>query len=527
MNHGSGQHPFPHAAKHEPGEDSPAWLSWSGMFVGPLAAAALYLALPAHSHDAAGAVISGLSDPARANAAVAALMAVWWITQAVPIEATALVPLVLFPLLGITTFEKAAAPYANEQVFLFLGGFMLGLAVERWGLHKRIAYLMVLLMGSGPVTLVGGLMFSTAFVSLWISNTATAIVMLPIAVSMITLVPEPAPGDHAAWKARRNFGTCAVTGVGYAASIGGCGTIIGTPPNGVFVGFVRTTLNHTVQFNEWLWVGLPLVAVMVPIVWLLLTRVLFPMKGVKLTGARSEMRERLRQLGPTSRGEKWVLAVFGTAILLWIVRVPFCHWLSLTSPGANGQAVPRLTDSGIAMTAALVLFLIPTDVKSRQFVLDWDTCKALPWGVLLMFGGGLSLAAAITATGLDTSMGSLVVGLGKLPTWALVAAVSAITIFLSEFASNVALVATMLPVVHAVEVELKLPPGTLLLPTTLAASLAFMLPVATPPNALMYATRKVSLAQMLHAGLWLDVVSLVLVVVFCRVFGEHVLKIMF
>lgn len=501
-------------------------LAWAGLVAGPILAALVYAALPAAQFDEAGKVVAGLTAAGRATGAVAVLMAIWWLTEAVPIEAASLLPLVLFPLLGIATIDKAAAPYASEQVYLFMGGFLLGLAMERWGLHKRVALITMAIVGTGPARLVGGLMLATALISLWVNNTATCIVMLPIGMSVVALasgggltdVPGSAPkGD--------NFAMAVLLGIAYAASIGGVGTLVGTAPNLLLAGFVERTYGQPLSFNAWLWVGIPAVAIFLPAAWLLLTYVIFPLRDVRILDARGLIRSRLAELGPTSWPEWATFVVFITSVVWWVFRRPLCDLVGLYTVGADGKPVYPLSDAGIAVTAGLLLFLIPVDFKKRVFVMDWPTAKRLPWGVLLLFGGGLSLAAAMSATGVDVYIGSLFSGLASVPFWVILVVVVASVVFLSELASNTALTATMLPIMHAVETRLGLAHGMLLVPMTMAASCGFMLPVATPPNALAFATGRIPMRRMCKAGLVIDLVGIAVTVGVCLVFGARALHI--
>ncbi len=501
----------------------PKWAQWSGMAAGPLAAIAVYLLVPSVGGDGAA-----LSEGGRAVVAVGTLMAVWWMTEALPIEATSLLPLLLFPLLGANSIDDAAAPYASKEIFLFMGGFMLGAAMERWGLHRRIALMTMSVVGTSPLMLIAGLMLVTAGMSMWVSNTATAIVMLPIGMSVVRTAleaPGAPAGDRTAPGSRgaANFGACVVLGIAYAASIGGLGTLIGTPPNTFLAGFYEKSMGQTLSFQRWLWVGVPLVALFLPLSWAALTLVAFPVRSVKIGGARAMIREQLAALGPM-RGTEWaVLATFLGAAGAWIFRPQICRALGLVRTDSSGNESPLLSDAGIAIGAALVLFVIPVSVKERKFVLDWPTASRLPWGVLLLFGGGLSLADAMTSTGCNVFLGSLFTGIERLPTWLMVLVIAATVTFLSELASNIAVTAAMLPVMRAVEVKLNLAPGALLIPTTLAASCGFMLPVATAPNALAFATGQAPMRSMLRGGILLDIIGVALITLVTTLLGPRVL----
>lgn len=435
----------------------------------------------------------GMSDDAWRTAAVGALMAVWWVTEAIPIAATALIPLALFPLLGVLGIRDTAAPYANPLVFLFLGGFILALAMERWSLHRRIALSVVRAVGTRPHRLVLGMMVASAFVSMWVSNTATAVMMLPIGLSVVHLVrPEAEYGNGS--PVDFNFAVCLMLGIAYACSIGGLGTLIGTPPNALLAGFMLETYGVQVGFAQWVLVGVPLVIVTLPLTWLLLTRVTFPIRITEVPGGREAIDVAYRQLGRMSWPERAVAAVFTAAAALWITR-------PVLEP-----AVPGLTDTGIAIIAALVLFVIPANRACSDFVMDWHTAQKLPWGVLLLFGGGLALADAVTASGLAEWIATSLGGLAALPAVLLVITVTLVVIFLTELTSNTATAAAFLPLIASLAVGLGENPYLLVVPAALAASCAFMMPVATPPNAIVYGSGYVTIPQMVRAGWWLNLV---------------------
>jgi len=470
-----------------------------GLLLGPLVAVAVYLLLPEARTNGAGEVVVGLSPAGRGTAAVGALMAVWWLTEALPLAATALVPLALFPLVGAADIRSAAAPFASDLIFLFMGGFMLGLAMERWGLHRRIALITILLVGSSPRRLVAGFMLATAVMSMWVSNTATAIMMLPIATSVIGLLESRLPEDQ-----RRHipsFSVCVLLAVAYAASIGGVGTLIGTPPNLVLATFAKDSLDVEIGMARWLWVGLPMVAIFLPVAWVYLTRVAYPVRIPRIEGGRGLIRGELHHLGSLKRGELNVLVVFLVTATLWITR----RWVQ-EIPGLGG-----LSDAGIAIAAAIALFVIPVHWPSRTQTLDWETARRLPWGVLLLFGGGLSLASAIKANGVDAFLGMQFGVLEGFPKLVVVLAVTAMVIFLTELTSNTAVTTALLPVLAAAAVGLGVEPMSLCVPAALAASFAFMLPVATPPNAVVFGSGRVQIHQMIKAGFWLNLMGIGLV----------------
>jgi solute carrier family 13 (sodium-dependent dicarboxylate transporter), member 2/3/5 len=445
-----------------------------------------------------------LDPAARKVAAIGVLMGVWWMTEALPLEATGLVPMVAFPILGVSTVQEACAPYADKIVFLFLGGLLIGAGLERWGLHRRFALVTVKFVGSRPAMLVGGFLFASAFVSMWVSNTATAAMLLPVANSVANLVTQQMQLTDKAFasdairgpgRARPgNLSASLMLAVAYGASIGGVGTIIGTPPVAYFVGHMSKAYNTTISFGAWLVIGLPLLAVLLPLTWLILTRVSTRVGFERVEGVRARISEELGSLGSMSRGEWSVAIVFVLAALAWITG-------SRTG----------LDDTVIAISAGLALFLIPVNLKRGEFVLTWHEAQKMPWGVLILFGGGLSLAAMISSSGLDKAIASTATGLKGMPVFLVLFAFAAAAIVLTEFMSNIALVAAALPVVGALvgdgAASLGIPASALLIVVTLGASLGFMMPAGTAPNALAFATGHLRVKQMMRAGLWVDLVS--------------------
>ena len=452
----------------------------------------------------------GLGPEGWRCAAVGLLMAVWWITEAVPIPATALLPLVLFPVLGVLPVAEAAAPFANPLIYLYLGGFLLALGMQRWGLHQRLALTVIRLVGDSPRRIAFGFLLATAFVSMWVSNTATALMMLPIGVSVAGIVGAgPEAGG-------RHFGIVVALSIAYGATIGGLGTVIGTPPNALLAGFLSETYGVEVGFGQWMLLGVPLVVVGLPVTFAVLTRV-YPLGDGRMARGAAFVREELAAMGPMSGPERTVAAVFGLVAALWIGG-PLVR-----------EAVPGLSDTSIAMGGALLLFLLPVSWRRMEFVLDWRSASELPWGVLVLFGGGLSLAAAVQATGLAEWIGTRLGALGGLPPLAVVAVVVVVILVLTEMTSNTATAATFLPVVAALAVGIGESPLLLAVPAALAASCAFALPVATPPNAIVFGSGLVTLPQMARAGVWLNAAFVVLVtaaayallpVVFSVVYGE-------
>ncbi len=482
-------------------------VAWSGFFIGPLLAMLCYGFLP-------GQEAGGMDTAGRATAAIGIWMAIWWMTEAIPLAVTALIPAVAFPLAGVQPMSAALQPYASEIVFLFMGGFMLGLAMQRWNLHLRIALTIVRLVGTGPQRLVAGFMLATAILSMWISNTATAVMLLPVGVSIIELLRRnlhsDTPADN---QALANLATCLMLGIAYGASIGGLGTLIGSPPNLVLANFARTELGHEVTMLGWMKIGLPLVALMLPLVWLYLTRYAYPTQITIPASVNENLRVQLSELGPMSRGERVVLVVFSVTALAWVFRPQLVSWTGITA----------ISDTLIAMCAAVSLFLLPVDWRRRVFALDWETAVKLPWGILLLFGGGLSLAAAISANGVDTWLAKGFSSLAGLQLLWVVLAATTLIVFLTELSSNTATANTFIPILSAVAIGLGIEPMPVLFAAALAASCAFMLPVATPPNAIVFASGMISIGQMARAGFALNLMAILIITLVIRLFGTWLL----
>ncbi len=457
---------------------------------GPLLALAVF--------SVTGGEGSTLSEAGRATAAVAVWMAGWWLTQAIPLAGTALLPMVLFPLLGVASADETAAPYANSLIFLFMGGFILGLGMQRWGLHRRIALFVLKAAGNDTRHLIGAFMLATALLSMWISNTATAIMLLPVAASLLdTLNPAGAENPAPKGPGAADLGVGLMLGIAYSASIGGVATLIGTPPNLVLAAFLREQYGTEVGMLQWLAIGLPFTAIMLPLTWFYLTRFACRRMPLALPGSRRLFAEQYKALGPISAGERAVFVVFAAAVCGWLLRPQIVSLTGLTG----------ITDAVIAMAAALTLFVIPIPKGAGVRVMDWQTAKTLPWEILILFGGGLTLANAIGRHGVDTWIASGLSGLAGAPLLLVVLAVAGLVVFLTEITSNTAVTASLLPVLAASAGALGVPVGPLLVATALSASCAFMLPVATPPNAIVFATGHVTIARMARTGVALNVFS--------------------
>lgn len=496
--------------------------SWVGRIGGPALAIVVYMLLARSVGEEPGQ----LSETGRRVAAIGVLMAFLWMTEALPLAATALVPLVFFPLFRIMPMGQAAGPFASPVIFLFMGGFLLALAMERWNLHRRIALVTLLLVGTKPRALVAGFMLASATLSMWISNTATAVMMLPIGVTVITLAIErlrdsdsnigardegESITEHAAKFGIGNFATCLMLGLAYGASIGGIGTLIGTPPNAFLAQFLRDSYGESIGFGEWMLVGVPFAIAFCAITWFLLTYVIFPIRLKEIPGGRALIRDELKKLGRVSRAERVVFVVFLCTALAWISRSFLAEWDWFTGVF---PPIAFITDEVIAIAAGLALFAIPVDLKRGVFALDWETAVKLPWGVLLLFGGGLSLAAAVKSSGLDAFLGNQMSALEGVPIWVMILAVCTMVIFLTELTSNTATAATFLPILGGVAVGVGIDPMLLCVPAAMAASCAFMMPVATPPNAIVYGSGHVRIGQMVKGGFVLNLVGIVLVTAF-------------
>jgi sodium-dependent dicarboxylate transporter 2/3/5 len=458
------------------------------------------------------ALTPGLSEAGRRLLATSGLMAFWWITEAIPIPATALLPMCLYPLLGILPMTEVTRNYGDETIFLFLGGFLIAMAMQRWHLHRRLALHIVRLIGAAPRRLVLGFMCATAFLSMWISNTATTMMMYPIALAVILqLASEPGDGLTAAHK---NFRTCMMLAIAYAASIGGLGTLIGTPPNIIFAGSVRKLFPEAppVDFLHWLAFGLPLIVVFLPLAWLLLTRLLFPVTSDLFTGGRDLIAGEIKKLGRMSAGERGVLVIFLLTAFAWIFRVDL-ELGFLTIPGWASRLglADKISDATVAMIAGTLLFLIPVNFRRGEFLLDWATAIKIPWGILLLFGGGIAMSAGFKSTGLSFWLGERLAGLGDWPPLAMILAVTALVAFLTEVTSNTATATIFMPIMAATAQALNLHPFLLMIPAAIAASCAFMLPVATPPNAIVFASGHVTVPQMARAGFWFNIIAIVLI----------------
>ncbi|MDX1501260.1 MAG: SLC13 family permease, partial [Thermoanaerobaculia bacterium] len=464
--------------------------------------------------------LAAMPGDARRVLAAAVLMAIWWITVAIPIPATSLLPLVLLPVLGVLPSGATAANYANDNVFLFLGGFVLALGIQRWGLHRRIALTIVKAVGTNPARMVLGFMLATAFLSMWISNTATTLMMLPIALAVVTSLSEA--GGRAA---TRELAPALLLGVAYAASIGGLATPIGTPPNISFLRILQILHPEapSFSFGRWTLAFLPLTALFLPLAWLLLTRLLHRLPNRRIDRAERVVAGSLERLGRMGPAERRMLWIFAATALLWLsrgdldlgsVRIP--GWASLVEGWVGGPfAAGNLHDATVAVAMAVLTFLVPGDPDPEgrpRRLMDWETARQLPWGILLLFGGGFALASAFKESGLSLYLGESFAGrLAGAGPVTLVASTSLLMTFLTEVTSNTATTEVSLPVLGGAAGALGIHPLLLMLPATLSASCAFMLPIATPPNAIVFGSGHLEMRQMVRAGLLLNLLGVVLI----------------
>jgi len=451
----------------------------------------------------------GLTENAWKVAAIVTLMAIWWATEAIPVPVTALLPLALFPLFQITSFKIAALPYANPNIYLFLGGFMLAIAIERSGLHKRMALKMILAAGSSGMKLIGGFMLVAALISMFVMNTSTTLMLLPIGLAVCSVVSTTIPGLND--QDKKFFDTALMLGIAYAATIGGMSTLVGTAPNIVFSAFMIETYGVEISMIDWMKLGVPLAAVMLISAWIILTNYVFPISFITSNDTKEHLHRMLDDLGPLSKDELKISVIFGLTALAWIFRKGL----------DNFELLSGLTDAGIAIISAILLFMIPSS-NNKDDLLNWDSSNKLPWGLLILFGGGLSIAAQINSTGLGVWIGEGLSILGTVPPIMLIFFVAALIIFLTEITSNVATTSTFLPVFGAVAIGLGILPVSLTVPVCLAASCAFMLPVATPPNAIVYGSGKFTIATMMKAGFVLNIIGIFVVTLFAYFIAPQV-----
>ncbi|KQC31154.1 SLC13 family permease [Flagellimonas eckloniae] len=440
-------------------------------------------------------LVSQKGDPVIA---VAIWMLIWWITEAVSISVTALLPLLLFPLLKILPIAEVGANYGSPIVFLFFGGFVMALALEKVNLHKRIALNIIRLTGTTPNKVILGFMIATASLSMWISNTASTVVMLPIALSVINLLINDEDGFT---KNDKNFALSVMLGIAFSANAGGIATVIGTPPNSVLIGLLESQYNTEISFLKWMTLGLPFSIVMVGICYLVLVKWMFPNRDLQFNASKKIIQTELQKLGPTSGKEKMVLAIFGVTVFLWIFRTLI-----------NG-IFPNLglSDTMISIFAAIAFFAIPYNVKKGDFIIKWKDTSKLAWGILILFGGGLALAKGMSTSGI-VDMVANAIAASEISILLTASLLILLMLFMTELMSNVALVAVLAPVVAGIAIGLDIPILYLLIPVTIASSCAFMLPMATPPNAIVFASGYVKIPQMARVGIILNLIAVGLLI---------------
>lgn len=464
-----------------------------GFFLGPAVALIMILS----------PTPSSLSLSAWNTAAVAIFLAIYWITEPIPLYVTALIPIIVFPLLNISTVKETTTQFGHPLIFLFLGGFLIAEAIQKWGLHKRIALNIIRIIGLKPKNIIAGFMISGAFLSMWISNTATTLMMLPIGISVISVYNSKIEKTDK----KNNFGIALMLSIAYSCSIGGIGTLIGTPPNALMAAFMNESYNIEIGFAQWMMIGIPFVFLALPLAYFLLTRVIFPMKTAEAIQSYL-MEEEFKSLGKMRPVEKRILAIFILTAVLWIIR-------PLITKYVNG-----ISDTSIVVFTSLLLFFLPSG--KGEPILQWKDAKNISWGILLLFGGGLALAMGIKKSGLAEAIANFILQIHGIPIIVLITILTASIIILTELSSNTATAAAFLPIIASVAVGLGVNPLELVIPATIAASCAFMLPVATPPNAIVFSSNQVTIKDMTRAGIWLVVSFVFLIVIVTHVLVDIV-----
>ena len=436
---------------------------------------------------------AGMSESAYSLLSITLWMALWWVTESVPIAITALLPIILFPMTGAVDLQTTTASYGHKYIFLYMGGFMLAIAIEKWNLHKRIALNIIKIIGTNISKIILGFMVATAFLSMWISNTATAVMMLPIAMSIVAQLQ-----DNPNTEKNENliFGKALMLSIAYSASIGGMATLIGTPPNLVFAGYVEETYGIEITFLQWFKFGVPIAIPLLVIAWLYLTKFAFKFKQKEFPGGKEEINRLLVLIGPMKREEKLVSSIFVLTAFCWITRSFILQ-----------EFFPFIDDTIIAMTAGVLLFVVPaSDFKKR--LITWEDAVKLPWGIILLFGGGMALAAGFQITGLASWLGAQMSVFQGLSVLVLVFVVITLVNFFTEFTSNLATTAMLLPILAPIAISLNMNPYMLMVACTIAASCAFMMPVATPPNAVVFGSGYLRIPDMIKSGIWMNIISI-------------------
>jgi sodium-dependent dicarboxylate transporter 2/3/5 len=444
----------------------------------------------------------GLSYEGRMVLATTLWVATWWITEAIPIPATSLLPIILLPLTGALNGNTVTASYGNPIIFLFLGGFIIAIAMEKWNLHKRIALNIISVIGTSPSRIVFGFMAATGFLSMWVSNTAAVMMMLPIGTAITYQVAQALKNNKENIEQEEKFSKVLIFGIGYAGTIGGLGTLIGTPPNIILAATIQELYGVQISFASWLFFAFPIVVVLLLSSWLFLVKVVYPIKLKELPGGKALIENEKQKLGKISFEETAVLAVFVFAAFMWITRTFLWEGQIMTIPG--------LSDTMIAIFAAVLLFLIPSVNKGGR-ILDWNVSKDVPWGILLLFGGGLAIAAGFRESGLADWIGGQLTVLEGINFILIIVLTTTLVLFLTEITSNTATATMILPVLAALGLAINVHPFALMVPAAIAANCAFMLPVGTPPNAIIFASGKLKIIEMVKNGFWLNILSVILI----------------
>jgi sodium-dependent dicarboxylate transporter 2/3/5 len=466
-----------------------------GLFLGPLCFALVMLFLNS----------SDLSAEGRSVLAGTLWIAIWWITEAIPIPATSLLPVLIFPITGAVSIEETTASYGHKMVFLYMGGFMIALAMEKWNLHRRIALNIINFVGTNIRSVVFGFMLATALLSMWISNTATTMMMLPIALAVARQFGEFFSLENAETgeKEGKKFGLSLMLGIAYAASIGGMATLIGTPTNAIFSAVAKEYYNAEVSFSDWIIFGFPITAVLLVICWFYLTYIAYPSGIRRFSQVSGTIENEMKKLGPLKLEEKWIILVFGLTAVSWITR---SFILS--------KFIPGIDDTIIAIGGATILFIIPA--RGKDMILDWPTARRLPWGILLLFGGGLAIATGFSNSGLAAWIGHRIQYFSGTQLIIVLLAVTTTVNFLTEITSNVATASILLPILASIASALGFHPYMLMISACLAASCAFMLPVATPPNAIVFSSGFIRIPDMAKTGFWMNIISIIIITLSMR-----------
>lgn len=478
---------------------------FKALLVGPVLAVVVYLLLP-DTYNNANNVQSIFTDSAKVVVAILVWMVVWWLFEVVNIAVVGLLPLLLFPLLTPSEIKVVAQSYSSPVIFLLLGGFLIGLTLQRWGVDKRIALLILSNIGSRPRNLILGFMLLCAGLSAFISNSATAAMMVPIALTIIALLEKQSRSDGG--KLQQSFAICMMLGIAYACNIGGISTIVGTPPNAFVIGFIDDVAGHEISFSDWSVAVLPVVLILLPLTWLLLTRIIAPLSNHAIAGSRELLREQYMQLPKLARGGKITIAVFVLTVVLWLGR-SYIQALSFSTDSGVVKPFADLSDASIALLAAVLLFVLPASKK--QPTLDWNTAKKLPWHIIFLFGGGLALAQAVKTYEVDIIIGGQLAVLGGLPDILIMLAIVALVVLLTEVTSNTATTAALTPIISTLALSLGVDPTLAIVATAVSASCAFMMPIATPPNAIVFGAGYLKIKDMVKAGLIINLCAMILI----------------